>query len=350
VEHLRKALDAQDLLLGPDAFRRAESDVGERGEALLVDFVARWRGVQIAGGSDESLRFESPGMREHIQAALAFGAVTATVLAPGPRRTGHGFAAVERLCAIFNLGIGVIDNLCDDDASFGLALLHPLNSDVLMRCSAEPRDRGWLRMAAPAALAANGAAAFAADLIEIFFEELHAAFPDEQSLQLRHNIGAQLAVALAAERDSVSWSLETTEHDRSCRSSRLTSVAPFQIIETIASGAAAADVRPTGVLLGEAMWRIDDLVDLIQDARSGALNSVLLRAFTEIATSGPDHDVEAAVRHVLAASIIAEIATEAADDLSVGLASADPHEARDDRNAFAQFLYFVQSYAGLEPD
>jgi len=48
-------------------------------------------------------------------------------------------------------------------------------------------------------------------------------------------------------------------------------VLPFEIIETLATGATTA----AGTDLGEAMWRIDDLVDLGRDASSGALNWIV---------------------------------------------------------------------------
>ena len=75
------------------------------------------------------------------------------------------------------------------------------------------------------------------------------------------------------------------------------------------------------------MWLIDDLVDLGDDSRSGALNGFLLRA-----AGGAD------LERLLGSTAVADGAAEAAEKLESGLlgrADGDP------------FLCFVQRYAGL---
>jgi hypothetical protein len=91
------------------------------------------------------------------------------------------------------------------------------------------------------------------------------------------------------------------------------------------------------------MWRIDDLVDLCADARSGALNSVLLAATDDRG----DADIDV-LRRVLASGSIASTAAEAAARLRTGLqlASDDRSGAVDDR-AKRSLLYFVQRYTGI---
>ena len=120
--------------------------------------------------------------------------------------------------------------------------------------------------------------AFTVEIIEVFFETLHAVYPGEAWLHLRAASAAQLDAALEAERAVGRRGGGPTDRERLIECSRLTSVLPFEIIETLAAGGRAHDRPSAGTLLGEAMWRIDDLVDLCQDARSGALNSVLLTA------------------------------------------------------------------------
>src|SRR4029079_982914 len=67
--------------------------------------------------------FESVEERGRIEQALLFGWATADVLAP--TATDH---RRPLLCAMFNLGIGMIDSLCDNDPLRGAALLEFVQS------------------------------------------------------------------------------------------------------------------------------------------------------------------------------------------------------------------------------
>ncbi len=125
--------------------------------------------------------------------------------------------------------------------------------------------------------------------------------------------------------------------------SRATSVMPFEIIETITTAGRVLATPSPATLLGEAMWRIDDLVDLADDARSGALNALVLNAFQR--RGGHDGYDVADLQAVLDCSGIASAAAEAADRLTDGLRVAGIVTG-DDRHAFLQF---VQRYAGIEP-
>ena len=138
---------------------------------------------------------------------------------------------------------------------------------------------------------------------------------------------------------------DATAREQLIECSRLTSVLPFQIIETLAGGADAPPSRRAGTLLGEAMWRIDDLVDLCDDARSGALNGVLLAA-TPDAGVRSGRDLSAALERLLASTDIACAAAEAAERLLAGLQRCGG-DAADDHGRL--FLYFVQRYAGIAP-
>jgi hypothetical protein len=349
VQHLQTQLAARGLLLTSDALLQANAEATRRGEALLAEFVGRCYGIQPRSDVAVSLQFQSEESRAHIHAALAFGAISAVLLTPVKSGTKQDSGRTELLCAIFNLGIGLVDGLCDEDAGIGMTLLDLLGGDKLMRCAEEPWHRGWLRMALPATPAKIAAVALAADLIECFFEELHAAYPGERSVDRRRNIGRQLAAALVAERDSIGWSPKIVEREQSLRSSRLTSVLPIQIIETLARGGIVVDERSAGTLLGEALWRIDDLVDLCQDARTGALNSVLLRALDGAQRSGEVYDPMAALKRLQGSTHIAEVAAEAAQCLSAGLQFRDGRWAAHARGAIPIFVHFIQTYAGVPP-
>jgi hypothetical protein len=171
-------------------------------------------------------------------------------------------------------------------------------------------------------LAHDHTVAFTVDVIETFFQTLHEIFPGAEWSKRRRLVGAQLEDALEAEHRTVVRAAGDAALAELVECSRLTSVLPFEIVETIAGG------DGVGTRLGEAMWRIDDLVDLSQDARSGALNGILLEATS--------------VDHLLTSGQIARAAAQAADDLRAALQPAEERAGRS-------FLFFVQRYAGLVP-
>jgi hypothetical protein len=292
---LEQELDARGLLLSAGELAAAEGEAADLGARLFGDVVRR-----CYPGQAVSVELGSGADAGRIGAALAFGAVTARLL---------GDRGADLVCAIFNLGIGLVDALCDRSPGTGAALLDLVAARDLPGAAEARRERGWLRSTAPPSLANDPTAAFTVEIVETFFDTLHETCPDDA---LRREVGAQLLAALAAERETVARS---APRERLIECSRLTSVLPFEIIETLAGGDG-----PAGTLLGEAMWRIDDLVDLGEDARTGALNALLLAG-----AAGPE---------------IARAAAEAAEKLAAGL--------RDSPRP-AAFLQFVQRYAGIAP-
>lgn len=309
------------LLLTADALAAAEADATEQGTHLLN------RVVHLVYPPEAAIEFESERGAARMASALAFGAATARVLVPGAAES------TELVCGMFNLGIGLVDEVCDGDAEIGGALLEIVQRQDPAGAAAESRPRGWLRVALPPSLAADPTVAFTVEIVETFFETLHTVYPDGRWSPHRRRVGAQLGAALEAERRSVLRSADETR-EQLVECSRLTSVLPFQIIEALAAGDFASAEPTAGTQLGEAMWRIDDLVDLSQDARSGSLNGVLLAA----ARPG-ERDLDAALGRLLTSTDIARAAAEAAAKLQAGLQQAGGHAA--------PFLYFIQRYAGI---
>jgi hypothetical protein len=343
VRHLETELGNRGLLVAADGLAAAAAEAAQSGTRLLTHVIHRCYPINRQTQA-LAIEFESEGHAARLAAALAFGAVTARVLAPS-KRESEPTTSEELLSAMFNLGIGLVDGLCDEDIESGEALLGLVHEQDLIKAAEEPRGRDWLRAVLPPALGEDHAVAFTVDIIETFFETLHAFCPDDASLHYRRDLGMQLEAALEAERQSVNRSPEGSARERLIDCSRLTSVIPFQVIETLAGGNAAATDRTAGTLLGEAMWRIDDLVDLCQDARSGALNGVLLAA-----TEQPGRDVVAALEHLLTSKDIASAAHQAAESLLAGLQRAGGGRVNAQHHEPSwSFLYFVQRYAGIAP-
>ena len=336
---LEAELGDRGLLLTADDLAAATVEAARRGRELLPRVIARCYPSEPQGAA-LTVEFDDDHAVARIETALAFGAATAGVLGRGERGVGPSASSIELICAMFNLGIGLVDSLCDLDATTGDALLALVQGQDLAAASEDPRERGWLRAEAPPALAEDPAAAFTVAIVETFFELLHESYPNGTWLTLRRAVGAQLCAALAAERQTVVRPPDGLTREELIECSRLTSVLPFQIIQTLACGADAPREPSPGTRLGEALWRIDDLVDLCDDAGSGSLNGVLLAA-TQTDGRPSEHDLLAALERLIASQAIGLAAAEAGDWLLDGLEGSG-----DDQPLFRQF---VQRYAGIAP-
>jgi hypothetical protein len=330
--HLRIELGTHGLLLNATELESAEATNAARGRWLLARLLAQCYpdvdglAVQVDRTADMA----------RIESALAFGAVTSLVLA-GAKDVGNQRTSVEYLCGVFNLAIGLVDGICDGDTAVGQLLLSQCHEADLIGAAVARRDRGWLHGRLPSDLHTDDAVVFTATVIETFFANLHDLYDDEPAV--RRHVGKQLADALRAETDSVRDPFATLSHDARIECSRATSVLPFEIISTMTVTESAPAVSSGATMLGEAMWRIDDLVDLIDDARHDALNAVLLAACRRHAR----YDI-AGLAAVLGSSGIAAAATEAALRLRDGLQTVAANGEHQ-----RAYLAFVQRYAGIGP-
>ncbi len=326
VGQLERELGARGLLLSAGDLAAASTEAALLGPRLLTMVLRQCYPIGAQEGETLAIEFDSERAAARIEAALVFGAVTARALEPGLLEPAEG------LCAMFNLGIGLVDGLCDEDAESGSALLGLLQRRDMAQAVERPRGRGWLRDRLSPPLVDDYSVVFTVDIIETFFETLHAIYPGDAGLELRREIGAQLGAALEAERRSVVRAGAKAARGELIECSRLTSVLPFRVLATLASGGPPSAEPSAATLLGEAMWRIDDLVDLCQDARSGALNALLLEAM------GEGEDVVAALERLRTSTRIAAAAAEAAEKLRT--VSEPPN---------VSLLAFIQRYGGISP-
>lgn len=343
-DSLRAELDSRGLLLTRAAAFSATEEAERLGAALLLRLIIHLFPRVQPDGRATAIEFDNPDVTKRIALALTFGAVTARLLTTPQPPTDESHdpdASLDLLCAMFNLGIGLVDGVCDGTPALGRQLLREIRaSDV----SAAAR-KGWTRdrmlSALPTHLASDPTVVFTARVIEGFFDLLHSRHPVGHADSLRHRIGALMEQALEAESQSVCRTAGLGDVDQMVEWSRRTSVLPFQVIEHLATGAPNLAPVTAGTLLGEAMWRIDDLVDLADDAASGSLNAVLLNMRRQWGTaSTPD-----VLTKALTSGVIPLTAAHAVQLLDSGLAAASgsgtPGEERD------VFVSFVQRYAGI---
>jgi hypothetical protein len=332
-DRLATEFGARGLLLTADRFAEAETQAASDGKRLLTSVIHRCYPLSEYDTQVLTLEFDSEHEASRVRSALAFGAATAGLLM-SPLQPERRPGSIGLLSAIFNLGIGLLDGVCDEDADTGLRLLKLIDLCNVAETARQPRPRGWLRVQLPAELESDPSVSFAADIVETFFATLHATYPGDSWAHLRGRVGGQLAAALEAERSSLVSSFADASPGRLSQYSYATSVLPFEIVGTLTQG----DHAPSAAqFLGEAMWRIDDLVDLCDDARTGALNAVLLAA------TGTDRG---ALEGLLASDHIARAAAHAGDSLLRGVETADGHVGTCSPDVFLQF---IARYAGIVP-
>ena len=305
--NLERELARRCLVLGADEVAVAEVEAERLGARLLVAVVDQCYSFVGHGGSP-AFAFDSDQTATRLQAALAFGAITARVLSPTRARGIALREPIEFLSAVFNVGIGLIDSVCDEDAVVGRRLLELVAEPDLATAAERELPRRWLRAGFPRCLERDATIAFTVDIIECFFATLHAAYPGKTGLDLRREVGTHLAAALQAERVSAAGLKSSYTRDRLRDCSRLTSVLPFKIIETLVDAGDRRRLPTPGALLGEAMWQIDDLVDLCEDAGRGALNSLLISGAPGVWDPSDERTMVGVLERLLASSDIAEAA------------------------------------------
>ncbi|HTA13603.1 MAG TPA: prenyltransferase/squalene oxidase repeat-containing protein, partial [Solirubrobacteraceae bacterium] len=304
-------LDERGLLLSPIELASAQLAEEQSGARLWGEACRRYA-FPAAGEAIDRVQLET---------IVAFGAATGRVVAGTGAAEVVGSAVVgsdetmprpssDLLCGVFNLGISLVDRLCDESASTGERFLELVHAEDLAGAIEHPGRGSWLSDLLAEPFLSDAQVAWTVAVIEAVIAELHSVYPGEAHLSRRRLLSGQLVQALDVQRQTIHWS-EHAEPERLIERSRSKSVLPFEIIQTL-SGAAS---RPSvGTLLGEATWRVDDLVDLCRDGRSGSLNGVLLAAGDRCESDGRLHALE----RLLACDRIETAAKQAADCLRRG--------------------------------
>ena len=319
----------------------AAAETERSGKALLRDLLTQLYPAARPGTVGSTIEFGTPEVAQRIERALSFGAVTARLLAP-PRRGGdEPGASLDLLCGTFNLGVGLVDGICDGSPAVGRRLLQQIRAADVLATARGQQTEGGVLAGLPAPLASDATVVFAGRVIDGFFEQLHSRDPDGQNDQLRRTVGTLMARALEAESQSICGTAAPDDAAKLVEWSRGTSVLPFQIIEHLATAGSELPPKTAGTLVGEAMWKIDDLVDLVEDAATGSLNAVLLPTVEQRSVDSR----RGGLATVLTSGIIPRTAAQAVQALEAGVSSAPGMGT--DGGACDAFLLFVQRYAGI---
>lgn len=255
-----------------DRFVAEQRAKGERlrDEALLPEIAPddrRWMTAPATfGAANRRFRGSTP-------MALAFGHALAAGLRELEGRPPHPPAA--EAAALFNFGISVFDLLHDTQPEAVAEFSAHFGSDTLRGLHSGAASPEVLREAAPCC--ARPEVRLLLQTIAAVYERLHA-LGDEAPRDRFRALALLLEAAHAAEIGSAE---RTGEPSDRLAISRGKSTLPFSIIGAIAALPPPHDVDGNDPLLGDVglvFWLTDDLTDLVGDARSGAVNSLVARS------------------------------------------------------------------------
>jgi hypothetical protein len=192
-------------------------------------------------------------------------------------------ARAAELCAIFNLGIGIFDLVHDESSEMADDFATLFDAEVLHKALADPAVAAGLSTASQALPAPE--LRLLGRLVAAYLTGLHAEVSTAQALE---PIGTVLSAAYTAEKAS----MVGASGDAALRISRTKSTLPFHVLlETVAlirGRTTVSTLRSAVDAMGTVFWLVDDLVDLVVDFQSGALNSILAKASLTISYEAHD--------------------------------------------------------------
>lgn len=179
----------------------------------------------------------------------------------------------SQVCGLFNLGVSTLDLIHDEHPKLAAELATHFDTAALSRIASDRAARQeW---AASALGKASPEVDFLLGIILCFFAELEPLIDD---VQVRHRIATLLVSAHRSELKSLNL---RGSRNRILATARRKSVQPFELMAAIASlrGRRQVDrrrVRDLGKGVGEMFAEVDDLMDLVVDSRTGAINGLLV--------------------------------------------------------------------------
>jgi len=279
---------------------RRQRDVGEKlkREVLLPILGAAdysfFNSEYVFGAANRRLRVRVP-------LVLAFGFETGTAFySLQDRRQKHRREA-GNLCAIFNLGISLFDLIYDNFP----AMARELSQWFIERQSISPLPTARSPLADSSSTGSQTTEVrLLTTLINWFFDQLESAANISRNTDVYQRVTRHLFEAYHAEMNSAPASQGSAS--TAVRISQAKSTLPFIIITELSSlfvvqprSGVAPLVRSLTRHLAANFWLTDDLVDIIDDARAGALNSIVCRAKSDLNRDQHDKDKKGLLRQLL---------------------------------------------------
>jgi hypothetical protein len=261
-------------------YMRGQAEVGQRleKELLRVRLPAR-DAVEL--GSEAIFGAANTRFRRRLPLVLAFGYTFGFQLV---RLIGGRDAKADRigrLTAVFNFGISVFDLVCDGDPQVADELHAAFDATALEAISVDRRQVEVLRRRADNVETSE--IRLLLRLISMFFADLASmACQTSRADGDQDRLRDLLAQAYSAEAGTLRRQAQASRK-KSLAAAQLSSQLPFTIIAALAHLTSAGTASKRALVddfLGHAgvlFALTDDLLDLVVDLQSGALNSILIR-------------------------------------------------------------------------
>jgi hypothetical protein len=240
---------------------------------LLSEDDRRWlASPSMFGASNRRFRARTP-------ITLSFGCTLSEGLQSLDGHPPDG--AIAETCGIFNFGISIFDLLHDAQPRLVSGFASRFDRNVLLKLHSDSASPHSLRDSSRAC--EEPEIRLLLQTIAGVYERLYGLAADLPNGAFT-NVTSLLSAAYAAEMQSSACASATAPERLAI--SRAKSTLPFAIIAAIGALRREHDADRTAHEtlvndIGTIFWLTDDLVDVVGDARSGALNSLLVRAAGE---------------------------------------------------------------------
>jgi len=252
---------------------------------------------------------------------LSFGSASGRAIA---ERAGTAFDTGKAdLCALFNVGIAAFDQVCDGTPESGKRLFATLTADDLDRLG---RGSGFGELHRLANRTLDGDVQYVLGRVAGFFKTLSSC--TFATPQFRHRLTELLLAAYLAEGRGFAPEYGARSRAALHRARREATELPFHIIAAIAAADGGRSQRhlaaESAALLGGAVALLDDACDVADDARSCALNAILLDAAPDPAVLATQADRLRTLARADANGYVLAAARRAAGTLSEFFGSSRP--------------------------
>lgn len=187
---------------------------------------------------------------------------------------------IARLCALFNLGITLFDLTCDTSRETFEELSRAFDEDTLSKLINEPG--ACLSLAEASTKLRRPEMRLLLRTVCSFFSYLHACAQVQNSTDAWKRLDALLVEAYRAQLLSTDVQDSNYQATSLAAAARRKSTIPFEIMLQVARvcerpSSAPLDTAADELIrqIGTVFWLADDLVDLVRDFRTGAVNSIL---------------------------------------------------------------------------
>ena len=305
---ITQSLEENNLWIYDEEYLKFMQRQKLQGERLKKKLLHRILGSEyVLLGSEGSFSSTNRHFQLRLPYCLSFGYEIGTHICNLFNKKAKNNIQVAQLSALFNLGISVFDLIIDHYPNISSVLNSVFNERVLKRLIFESSQEQKKMKSAIQQLNGNEIKILL-KLIAGFFKNLNDSFSDGRQDEIKNILLPELIKAYKAE--LISNNLTKLSLDLHSNISRRKSTLPFIVISKLII-IANNDININNLKVynkfiknfAESFWILDDILDIVKDIRTGALNSVLVKAQLDLNLSCDNNEE---TRNVLISQVLKE--------------------------------------------